>query len=346
LDSNFNLLWDKFLIVGSRLGRVTWSLIVEAFRISMVLYKVMVPVLIFTKILGAVGGIRFLGNFLSPVMGIVGLPGSMGLVWATSMTTGIYGAMLVFATLAPQTPMSVAQVTVLFGLCLEAHNLLIEISIGQKAGLRVWYQAVLRIGGALLYSWLLFKIFTLGHFLQTPNRMALKPVAIDATLLVWIQAQVENLLTIFLIILGLLSLLKVMEKLGVTALLIRMLEPVLKLLGISNKAAPVTIIGMTLGLGLGGALVIREAQSGNMSRRDVFFSISLMCLLHSLIEDTVAILATGADLSGVLWIRMPFALVMIFILVRAFRNVPDAVYERYFLRAAKEPPENLAVSQI
>jgi hypothetical protein len=345
LNSNKTTLRDKLLRIGASLFRAFRSIIIEAFKTSMVLYKVMVPVLILTKILEAIGGIRILGVVLSPVMGLVGLPGSMGLVWAASMMTGIYGAMLVFATLAPQMPMSVAQVTVLFGLCLEAHNLLIEISIGQKAGLRLWYQAVLRIGGALLYGWLLNKIFTLGNFLQTPNKMILKPVASEASLLTWTQTQAENLLTIFFIILGLLALLNVMEKLGITSLLIRLLEPILRLLGISSKAAPVTIIGMTLGLGLGGGLVIREAQSGKMSRRDVFFSISLMCLLHSLIEDTVAILATGAHLSGVLWIRMPFALLSIFLLVRLLRNCPDAFYERFFLRPPKHTSATTAVSQ-
>ena len=42
-----------------------------------------------------------LGEALSPIMRVVGLPGSMGLVWATGMLVNMYAAIVVFASLAP-----------------------------------------------------------------------------------------------------------------------------------------------------------------------------------------------------------------------------------------------------
>jgi spore maturation protein SpmB len=124
------------------------------------------------------------------------------------------------------------------------------------------------------------------------------------------------MLIIFLIILTLMAVLQIMKKLGITTLMTRLLEPLLKLLGMSRDAAPVTIIGMTLGLSYGGGLIIQEAQSGRLDRRDLFASVTLMGLCHSIFEDTLLMMVLGAHVSGIFWGRLIFSLVAIFLLVR------------------------------
>ena len=112
-------------------------------------------------------------------------------------------------------------------------------------------------------------------------------------------------------------------------LVTKLLAPVLRLLGMSRNAAPVTIVGMTLGLTLGGGLIIQEARSGRLEKRDVFFSITLMGLCHSLIEDPLLMMALGAHLSGTLWARLLFALLAIFLLVNLLRYVPEKTFGRF-----------------
>ncbi len=46
--------------------------------------------------------------------------------------------------------------------------------------------------------------------------------------------------------------------------------------GDSEQAAYVTMVGFTLGLTYGGGLIIKEAKSGTMSHRDVFFGLGFM----------------------------------------------------------------------
>jgi hypothetical protein len=320
----------------SRLAASALALLREALKTSYDLFKIMVPISILVKLLQEVGVVEWLGVALGPVMGVVGLPGSMGLVWATAIVTGIYGGIAAFASLAPEAHLTVAQVTVLTTMMLIAHGLPIELQIAQKAGPRFSIMAILRLGGALMIGWGLYQVYVRGGFLQTPH-VALSsaslwdwsPPSQNPSWLAWAWGEAKSLLSISLIILALLFLTKLLERLGVTALLTQLLEPVLTALGISKAAAPITIVGMTLGLSFGGGLIIQEAQSGRLEKRDVFFSLALMSLCHSMIEDTLLMTVLGGHQSGILWGRLLFSFLTIFLLVKFLRNVPDETFNRF-----------------
>lgn len=306
----------------------------DAFRTSIALFKITIPISILTKILQELGATDQLGLLLSPVMGLLGLPGSMGLVWATAMITNIYGGMVVFAALAPSAHLTVSQVTVLCTLMLVAHTLPVELRIAQKAGPRLRVMAVLRLGGALLIGWMLSRIYTIGGFLQQPNQAIWNPPLRESTWSAWATGEVQNLLSIFLIIFVLLLVMRILKKIGIMDILTRLLEPALGFLGMSRKAAPITIIGMMLGLAYGGGLIIQEARSGLLPKRDVFFSLSLMGLSHSLVEDTMLMIVLGGHLSGILWGRVFFSFIIIFVMVKLLNNCSDRFFDRYLYRSS------------
>jgi len=129
-------------------------------------------------------------------------------------------------------------------------------------------------------------------------------------------------------------------------LLARLMEPGLRLLGMSRDAAPVTVIGMTLGLTYGGGIIIQEARSGILGKRDVFFSLALMGLTHSLIEDTIVMMMLGGRLSGVLVWRTAFSLLAIFLLVRLLGHLSDKAFEKYFCRPVKAAAIALAAALV
>lgn len=324
---------------GGRLRDKTKQLLREAFKASFDLFKIVIPVSILTRVLQQAGVVDWLGGLLGPVMRCVGLPGEMGLVWATAMVTNIYAGMVVFVSLAPGLGLTAAQASVLGAMMLVAHSLPVELRIAQKAGPRFRVMVVLRVAGALLLGLILHGIYSWGGFLQTPCRILWDPGPQDPGWAAWALGQARTLLAIFVIILGLLLLMRLLKRLGVTGLLTRLLEPVLTALGVSRAAAPVTIIGMTLGLSYGGGLIIQESRSGRLSKRDVFFSLALMGLCHSLIEDTLLMMAIGSHHSAVLWGRLVFALAAVFLLVRLLRRVPDRAFGRYFFRTAGAKPE-------
>ena len=63
-------------------------------------------------------------------------------------------------------------------------------------------------------------------------------------------------------------------------------------------------------------MLIKEARSGHLSQRDIFLTLGFLGLCHSIIEDTLLVFLLGADLSGILWARVVFALLVIGLLAR------------------------------
>ena len=315
-----------------KLKEVFAGLLHDATRTSFELFKIMIPISIATRILDQIGVIEPLGKLLAPVMNLCGLPGNMGLVWATAMITNIYGGMAVFATLAPAESLTVAQATVLGTMILIAHTLPIELRVAQKSGPRFRAMAVLRLTSAVTLGVILHQVYSRGGWLQQPNRLAWMPSSADNSWQAWAAGQAKSLFVIFLIILALLVLMRVLARSGAMSVLTRWLAPALRVLGISAEAAPLTIVGMTLGMSYGGGLIIREAKSGRLEKRDIFFSVALMSICHSVVEDSLLVMAIGAHMSGVFWARIIFALVVISLLVKVVKRLPERVFEKYLLR--------------
>ena len=127
----------------------------------------------------------------------------------------------------------------------------------------------------------------------------------------------------------LLLLMRILERLRITVFMDRLLRPLLRLMGIGPKASTIAIIGVTLGISYGGGLIISEARSGRIHKRDVFFALTLMGLAHSLFEDTMLMFMIGGHLSGLLWARGVLALVTVFLLVRLSARLPAAFCDRW-----------------
>jgi hypothetical protein len=297
-------------------------------RISLELYKIMIPIIIVVKVLQELGLIVWLARPLAPVMQLVGLPGEMGLVWATALVNNIYGSMIVFVSLAGQHDLSVAQVTVLGVMILVAHGLPVELQIVRKSGPRIGFQALLRIGGALTLGWLLSRIYAWGGWLQEANVIIWQPRPESESLLSWGLGQVQNLAMIFVIITLLSAVMRVFTAIGLTGLCVRLLAPVLRVLGIGSEAGTLTIVGMIMGLAYGGGMIMHEAHSGKVGSKDIFSSLSLMGLSHSVFEDTLLMVVIGGHVSGLLWARIIFTLVVIALLVRVVAWLGDDFFYR------------------
>lgn len=296
------------------------SLMKDTALTSWELIRITVPVVIITKTLEELGLITWLSLLLEPVMRLVGLPGSLGLVWATSLLTSIYGGMAVFAALAPGLSLTAAQVTIICSIMLIAHSLPLELSISRRAGAAVMPVAVLRVGGAVLYAFLLDRFCRVLGLWQEPARLLFRTGEADPELGAWILNQLTNLGMIILVIFCIMVCMRILRAIGVLTLFERLLGPVLPVFGMSRQAAPLTVVGMVMGLSYGGALIIREACSGKLDRREIFYSMALMGMCHSLVEDTLLMMALGGRFGGIFWGRILFSLGIVLCLVRVVRT--------------------------
>lgn len=319
------------------LSDTVWKQVREAAGVSFILFRIMVPVVVAVKVLGELGLVSYIAAAFQPLMGLVGLPGEMGLVWATAVITNMYGGIVVFASIAPGLHMTTAQMTVIACMILLAHSMPVETTIARKSGVRIRFMIPFRLLSALVLGFLLNTVFSLGGLLQGQGRILWEASAGGGGLGDWALSQLRNMATIFLIVLVLIVLMKVLDRLGITALLNRMLGPVLTSLGIGRSAATVTIFGMVLGISYGGGLIIRDVRSGKLPDRDVFFSMALMGLSHAIVEDTLLMMSLGGHISGVLFARVLFTWVVIWALVRIVGRMSDRSFRRFLFRCRSLP---------
>lgn len=296
--------------------RRTVNLLRETNDVFLVLLKIMLPALIIVKLLQELGALEILGAMLGPVMAMVGLPAVLGVVWATTLLTNLFTGLIVFHEVTVGLSLSVAEVTVLGTMMLIGHSIPIEGAVARRAGVPWWVTIVLRVFGAMLLGMLLHLLYTHMQWLQTPAHYPWKPVVEDPSLSGWLIGQAQTLLLIYVVILSLILLLKLLRVLGFERAIHLALMPLLRLFGLGSSAVNVTVIGVFLGLAYGAGLLIRDLQRGELNRRDAFVTLCFLGLLHSLIEDTLVIMALGAHLSGILWARILFALLVTAVLAR------------------------------
>jgi hypothetical protein len=315
------MITQYYLATKVRLKGMADSLARETWLTSWELIRITIPVAIATKILEELGLIGYLSAILEPVMAGIGLSGPLGLVWATAMLTNIYGGIAVFAALAPGLDLTGAQVTVLCSAILIAHSLPIELSVSKRAGAGLLPIALIRLIGAVVYAFLLNRICLVFGFWQSPAAMFFKASAQSSDLFQWGLDQLQNLGMIVLIIFCIVVCMRLLRVLGILDLLERILAPVLPIFGMGRHAAPLTVVGMIMGIGYGGALIIRETSTGKLDKDEVFNSMALMGLCHGLVEDTLIMAAIGGKFGGILWGRIVFSLIVTYLLVTVMRSL-------------------------
>ncbi|PHR30656.1 MAG: hypothetical protein COA36_01210 [Desulfotalea sp.] len=303
--------WKPFLL----------GLVKETLATSWELIRILIPVAIVTKILADIGMISYLGHFLEPLMRLLGLPGELGLVWATAIFSSLYSGIAVFSVLAPGLGLTGAQVTVLCSVMLIAHSLPIELSVSTRAGAKLIPIAVVRIVGAIVYGFLLNKTCQLFTLWQEPSNVLFKATSVSGDYLSWGLDLMQNLCLIIFIIFCIIILMRLFKAVGLLGFCERILSPFLPHFGMSPRAAPITVVGMIMGIGYGGALIIRETATGKLGKDEVFNSMVLMGLCHGLLEDTLLMAAIGGKFAGILWGRIVFALIVTYLLVQLMRVV-------------------------
>ncbi|MDR2970551.1 MAG: hypothetical protein LBU83_01285 [Bacteroidales bacterium] len=289
---------------------------VQSISTSTKIFKIMIPISIFVKILQETGLIEYIGKALAPLMSMMGLRGEMGLVWASAMIGNIYAGIITFFSM--NVDLTIAEVTVLSTIILIAHTLPIELAITQKAGVKAITAFLFRfllgfLAGIILYH--TYKIFNIYQEL---------PIGIEKIVAVshnetwggWALGELKNYAMVFCYITGLIILIDILKRIGAINKINSWFYPVLKFLGIGKEVIPVTVIGMTLGLAYGGGLIINEIKRTQLERRNLLYALMLMSLFHSVVEDSLIMISIGASITGVFLFRFIYTLIIMYVFVK------------------------------
>ena len=61
------------------------------------LYKILIPFVFIIKLLEITGIVSLVAKVFAPLMGLIGLPPELGIIWVTASVVNIYAALILFA---------------------------------------------------------------------------------------------------------------------------------------------------------------------------------------------------------------------------------------------------------
>ena len=283
----------------------------ESTKIFWILFKVILPVVIVIRALELIGAIPFLAKFLEPLTSFIGIDGSLGLVWMAAILVNIYAGLAAFASLQAIFDYSVAETTILGLIILIAHSLPIEVAIAKKSRISWIFNLSFRFINAIVAGKILNLLFTKYELFNEPNQSVLQVPNELVSNFEWATLQIQNFFIIFLIIFFIISTINVLKAFGVWSFIIHIMKIPLSYLGMSEKVANIILIGLTLGISFGGGFLIEESKKNNISKKDILLSLSFLSLCHSIIEDTILILLLGSHISGILFFRFIYTVIII-----------------------------------
>ncbi|WP_100962292.1 nucleoside recognition domain-containing protein [Bosea sp. FBZP-16] len=281
---------------------------IETFAVYRELVVVMVPIAIATQALAEFGVIKAVSPWLAPAMQLFGLPPELALAWLTGLLVGMWGGVVVLFTLVPTLALSSADMTVFSALLLLAHAIPVEQRIVARAGPNFWATSIIRIAGAMAFAALLHQLFAATGWLAQPMAPVWTPAAGEVGWLGFSYGLAKTLVVMLAVLLVLTWVMELLRAAGILDVLYRALAPLFRLVGLKPEALPFTTVGLLLGISYGSGLMLAEVRRQPIEPRQIFIASVFMGFAHSLIEDTLIMVALGADIASILAGRLIFAI--------------------------------------
>jgi hypothetical protein len=271
---------------------------VSGLRTGAWLVAIVIPVSLCMNLLGWAGALSRVGSLLSPAFRLLGLPGEAPVAFLTGAAINCYSGIAAMKAIA----LDDRQVTILSLAILISHNLPIEVAVQRKSGSSGLRMLGLRLVASLIAA-LALNLILPEATEPSRARVAAEAVPLGALLASWALGTAWLVGKILLLVVGLTVLQRALSEFGLVEVLSRLLFPVLWLLGLPRRTAFLWIVANTLGLAFGAAVIIDEANSGELSREDVELLNRSVAVCHSLLEDTLLfVLMVGA---WAFWITVP-----------------------------------------
>lgn len=267
--------------------------------------KILIPVSLFTALLAWTGWLGYLDFILQPMMSIISLPAMATLPLLIGMLTGIYGGIAAMSVL----PFSQDQMTLMAIFLLIAHNLIQEGVIQAKSGIHPFKATLFRLTAAT------FTVMAVAPFFNVTMTVSEKAASsLETTrplieaLQVWALTTLSLSVKIFVIIMCILTLLEILKTFDLISPMVRVLRPLLKIMGLDQKVGFLWLTAVIFGVLYGGAVIVEEVKAGHLTKEELEELHLSIGINHALVEDPSLFLSLNLS---PFWLWVPRVIVAI-----------------------------------
>ena len=261
--------------------------------------KILVPISFLTAIIEFSGCINKIDFLLKPGMNLLNLPPMAALPLIVGMLTGIYGGIASIIVL----PLTENEMTLIAIFLLISHNLIQEGMIQGKSGLNPVKATLFRLTASIV------TVYIASLFLGSePTFLANKSASVSTDpsfmimLKTWFTATLYLTVKIFAIIMVLMILLEMMKIFNWIHHIVKMINPLLKTMGLNRKVGILWLTATVFGLAYGGAVIVEEAKQGDITRKELEKLHLSIGINHSMVEDPALFLSLGLS---AFWLWIP-----------------------------------------
>ncbi|MGD9334824.1 MAG: iron transporter [Desulfobacterales bacterium] len=261
--------------------------------------KILVPISFITAIIEFSGFINKIDFLLKPGMNLLNLPPMAALPLIVGMLTGIYGGIASMIVL----PLTENEMTLIAIFILISHNLIQEGMIQGKSGLNPVKATLFRLTASIV------TVYIASLFLGSETTLLTKKSASVSTgpsfimmLKTWFMATLYLSVKIFAIIMVLMILFEMMKIFNLIHHIVKMMNPLLKSMGLNRRVGMLWLTANVFGLAYGGAVIVEEAKQGDITRKELEKLHLSIGINHSMVEDPALFLSLGLS---AFWLWIP-----------------------------------------
>jgi len=281
------------------------------------LLKILFPVSLATALLDYSGWLQHMDVALKPAMATLSLPPSAALPILIGMTAGVYASLAAMAVL----PLSSDHLTIITVFILIAHNLPQEGIIQARSGINFVKTTLVRIIAALatgaLVAWCLQP--ETGSAVGSVSVPLREAASMGAFLQNWIVEMLQLCVKILIIVIGVMTMIELMKEFSLIDVWVRLFAPVLRMMGLHQRAGVLWLTGVIFGLAYGGAVIVEESSSLRLDPEEVEKLQLSIGINHSMIEDPLLFLPLGVNPFWLFVPRLAAAVAAVYMLTAWFK---------------------------
>jgi hypothetical protein len=278
----------------------------SSLRSAWIVLKLIIPIYIIADILFYYNTLSYIAFLIEPFTSIIGLPSETALSIISGLFLNVYAAVAFAAPL----DLTIHQWSILAVFVGVAHALPVEGVIMKKLGISNLFSYSFRIGCAFILGYLTY-LMPESWFSATLSDAIFEKVEYDSFYAL-LQGSILNAIELSITVIILITvLIFIMDYIKSMKFIQESQKNVSKGFSIG--------VGVILGITYGAGILIKEVQSGNISKEDIFYISCFIMVCHAIIEDTLLFVIFGADFTMVVLIRTLGAIAIAYIALKIYQ---------------------------